>query len=147
MEDLFGEHVTTLNGKLIEQAQPFTNVEADQIVDEVIFEGELLRQLAESLMRLRRLLNSSKCEQMTAARRDAWEDFMWVFDLYETPAKMPFDTACDAVGLDAEELKGAISNEFGNELRLMVTSVTSRLPDTAAHLQNRLRRYIVWSVH
>jgi hypothetical protein len=84
---------------------------------------------------------------MTTARRDAWDDLMWVYDLYETPAKLPFDTACDAVGLDAEELRGAISSEFGGEIRQLVETITARLPEARQHLNSRLHRYIVLAVH
>lgn len=147
MEDLFGDNVSTVNGRLIELERPFSNEEVDQIVDEVVHGGELIRQLAESLTRLRKLLGSSKSEQMTTARRDAWDDLMWVYDLYETPAKLPFDTACDAVGLDAEELRGAISNEFGGEIRQLVETITARLPEARQHLNSRLHRYIVLAMH
>lgn len=146
MEDLFGENVSTLNGRLIEHAGPFSNEEVDQILEEAVHGGELIRQLAESLTRLRTLLRSPKSEQITAARRDAWEDLMWVYDLYETAANLPFDTACDAVGLDAEELRGAISNEFGGEIRQLVNCITARLPETRPHLQKRLHQYIVLTV-
>lgn len=145
MEDLFGEDISTVNGRLIELARPFSNEEVDQILDEAVHGGELIRQLAESLTRLRTLLRSSKREQITVARRDAWEDLMWVYDLYETAAQLPFDTACDAVGLDAEELRGAISSEFGGEIRQLVGCITASLPETRPHLEKRLHHYIVLS--
>jgi len=147
VEDLFGNNVKTLEGRLIEPSQPFTEAEAEEIVNEVIHGGELLEQLAYNLMRLRRLLKTEDNFLFGAARRDAWEDLMWVYDLYESPPYIPFDTACDVVGLDAEDIRSAISNEFGDELRRLSQTIRSRFPEKTAHLRQRLGKYIVLDLH
>ena len=77
-------------------------------------------------MRLRRLLKTEDHFLFCAARREAWEDLMWVYDLYESPPYIPFDTACDVVGLDAEDIRSAISNEFGDELRRLSQTISEK---------------------
>lgn len=147
MEDLFGTDVTILNGQLLERSAPFSEDEAEQIVDEMVHSGELLNELARSLKRLTTLTKGGNTSKMNEARRDAWDHLMWVFDLYESPAFLPFDTACSLVQLDSETVRGGISARFGDELRRLVETIVSRFPDQEERLRMRLRHYITWHLH
>lgn len=145
MLDLFGEEVTTYRGKPIERVT-FTRQEADEIADEVLFGGLLIEQFAADLKKIKRL--SAKGDtKINDARREAWAGLMWCFDLWEVPAHLPFDTACQLVGADSEVLRAAISVEFGDEIRAMVTAIKSRFPEEKARMDRLLGRYIDLSIH
>jgi hypothetical protein len=147
VENLFGEEVEVINGRLIGNSAPFSAAETDQIVDEVIHGGELLAELAHNLKRLRKLIASETTQSINKTRRDAWEDLLWVYDLYGCPTHVPFDLACDVVGVDPEQIRGAISGEFAGEIRLMAKVILERLPDKQEHVQRRLSPYVQLSLH
>lgn len=147
MEDLFGQQVVMVNGHPLEGAHPFTEDEAAAILDQVVHGGELLSQLTFNLKRLRKLIASKKPFRVDGARRDAWEDLVWVYDLYESPSLVPFDVACDAVGLDAEVIRSGISSEFGDELRAMGTIIQARFPEHYETVKRKLGKYIVIGLH
>lgn len=137
--DLFGHEVEVHRGCPLDPVR-FSDEEAETIMEDVVYSGMLIEQMASNLKRLRGVKGTTT---MNPSRRDAWTDLMWAFDLWMFPAGLPFDTACDLAGADAEEIRSAISKEFGDELRLLVDMIVSRYPDQRQRLQLRLRHYIV----
>ena len=139
MEDLFGDHVAVYKGQPTDTYM-FSDEDADKITDEVIFEGLLLKQMAYNLERLKKAgkLNN----KLSVARQDGWEELIWAFDLWETPACVTFDVACDAVGADSEELRGHLSQQFGDELRYMLETISNRFPQENQRIRIKLKRYV-----
>jgi hypothetical protein len=143
MQDLFGQDTTVYRGQpLITKA--FTDEESERVLDDVVFEGMLLKQTAETLAKLKNLGESQAIGQV---RRDAWEEFMWVFDLWATPAYVTFDTACSMVSADAEAIRGRISHTFAKEIRQMFDAVVAQHPEERGNLINRMRHYIDLTQH
>ena len=116
----------------------FSERELDFVVDAIFCEGELLKELGISLQKLRDLKQST---QITPIRKQAWDEFVWVFDLGE-PALVTFDMACDVCGADAQGLRAAIGRAFRNEILLMYEFLCARLPDRASCLKRRLCEYV-----
>lgn len=133
--DLFGQEVS---GPL-EQVR-FSDDEAELILEDVVYSGMLIEQMGRNLKRLRGIEGKTT---MDLARRDAWTDLMWAFDLWDHPAQLPFETVCDLVGADSETIRSAISTEFGNELRLLIGMIVARYPEEKERLHRTMKRYIV----
>lgn len=138
MQDLFGQETTVYRGHPL-STEKFTDEESDQVLDDVVYEGMLLKQTADTLAKLKNLGDSSVIGQV---RREAWEEFMWIYDLWHTPAYVPFDTACAIAGADAEKLRGSISHMFADEINLMFDTVVAKQPEERTHLISKLRHYI-----
>jgi hypothetical protein len=138
MQDLFGQDVEVFRGQPTERIS-FSEKEIDTITEDVIYSGMLIEQMASNLKKVRAIKGTTN---LTAVRRAAWVDLMWCFDLWDTPSKLPFDTACDLVSADSEQIRSAISVQFADEIRMMVTMIVSTYPDEASRLQARLRPYL-----
>lgn len=136
MNDLFGDAIDD-----VEKAR-FSDNEVELFFDNVIFEGELIKELGCNLEKLRGLNGSDK---FNAIRKVAWGDFAWVYNLGES-APLSFDLACDLCGADAENIRAAISREFGNELRIMYKTVSARIPEDATLIGRRLGWYVSLSI-
>jgi len=139
MLDLFGQEVPPKHtAKAV-----FSDVEIDGIFDNILNEGELLKDLAANLKKLRRLKDKA---QITAARKTAWIDLVWVFGLDE-PSNVPFEVACCVCGANDENIRAAISREFANEIRMMHGVITARLPHLHEKWTRHLGRYVCLGVH
>jgi hypothetical protein len=138
MQDLFGQEMNVYRGQPM-QTPAFTNDESERVLEDVVFDGMLLKQTAETLAKLKNLGESQAIGQV---RREAWEEFMWIYDLWATPAYITFDTACAMVNADAEAIRGRISHTFAKEIRQMFEAVVAQHPEERANLILRMRHYI-----
>lgn len=138
MEDLFGQQVAIYKGQPTDDYK-FTEEDAEKITNEVIFEGLLLKQMAYNLERLKAIKTKTI---IPLARQDGWKELIWAFDLWETPACVSFDLACDVMGVDSEEVRGHLSQVFGDEIRFMLETVQSRCPVEHSRLVKKLRPYV-----
>lgn len=131
MQDLFGMEIE-------EERILLSENELDNLVDNIIFEGELIVQIGVNLQKLK---NQKSTEKINPVRKVAWEDFLWVYDL-GLPATLPFDRACDASRADAENIRCMISKEFGDEIRTMYAVIINRLPECTEEISRKLGRYV-----
>lgn len=140
MLDLFGNETTAVyRGQPIKDVS-FSDEEAELFAEEVLFSGILIEQLAADLKKISRIGQDDS--RMTHARREAWSGLIWAFDLWASPARITFDTACDLVGADSEVIRAAISVEFGAEIRLMCSTIAGRFPDEGKRVAKKLARYV-----
>lgn len=139
MQDLFGQDIQVYRGNPLHN-HAFSDEESDKIIDEVIFEGHLLKQMAEALTKLRRMKPGDV--NIGIARREAWSELFWVYDLWHSPAMVPFDLACDISEADSELIRAAISHEFADEIRILFEAVVSKFPEERTHLIKKLSRYL-----
>ncbi|WP_234265178.1 hypothetical protein [Hydrogenophaga sp. NFH-34] len=140
MEDLFGQQVAVFRGQPTERIV-FTEEDEETVIEEVFYGGMLIEQFDSDLQKVRRL-SSSGSTVINQARRDAWSGLMWCYDLWEHPAAMTFDAACAFCGADSERIRNAVSIEFADEIRLMFSVVSARLPEQAQRIQSRLSHYV-----
>ena len=138
MQDLFGQEVEVFRGQPTETVS-FSEQEIDTITEDVIYSGMLIEQMGSNLKKVRAIKDVAT---LNAVRRAAWIDLMWCFDLWDTPSKLPFDTACDLVQANAEEIRGAISSQFAGEIRMMTEMVITRFPEEQERFVRRLRPYL-----
>lgn len=138
MQDLFGQDLEIYRGQQVANVT-FSTDESDKITDDLIFDGLLLKQMAESLKKLKSMKNK---QGINVARREAWDELMWVFDLWHTPALVPFDLACGVVGAKSDLIRCAVSHEFADEIRLMFKTITAKMPDERQRLISKLHGFI-----
>lgn len=131
MNDLFGVEIEDVRSFFSEQ-------EVDDFLDNVIFEGELIKQVGSNLQELK---SQKTTDKFNPVRKVAWEDFLWIYDL-GMPATVSFDTACDATNSDAEHIRCMISREFADEIRTMYETIITRLPECSEEISRKLRRYV-----
>lgn len=122
----------------------FSELEVDEIYDHIIGEGELLRDLAANLEKLQKMDPSDL--SINKVRKTAWNDFIWVFGIDE-PSPVPFDTACEVCGADAENIRAGISKAFGDEIRLMHKALCGQVPHMTQRLTLYLGRYVRLESH
>jgi hypothetical protein len=136
--DFFGTTIETYRGQPTTPFQQFSTEEVDVVAEDIFHDGALLEQTFATLAKIKGLPTNV----ISAARREAWEELCWVFDLWGTPACVTFDVACDIAGADAEKLRGTISHTFASEIRLMVDAFTAFHPSERARLTKRLGPYV-----
>lgn len=133
--DLFGLPREAYRGQPTDIQKPFSDDEVETILDDVVFEGFLLQDLAD-------VLKNAKTNPKANAK-DLNEQLCWVFDLYASPAMVAFDLACEIEGIDPEHMRGAISVEYGNALRNLYEAVKAIVPQEAPRIRKQLAGYIV----
>ena len=131
MQDLFGTEVE-------EERPVLSDAELDNLVENIFFEGELIAQVGVNLQKLK---TQKSTEKISPARKVAWEDFLWIYDL-GMPAALSFDKACEASNADAENIRCMISREFCDEIRIMCEVLTTRIPECGEEISRKLGRYI-----
>lgn len=136
MQDLFGQDVQVYRGQPVDSS--LTEEEADIILDEMLSQGLLFSQMNKTLSKIKKL----PPEKMTQARKDAWTDLIWTFDLWESPARISFEYACEAAGMKSEKIRCAISRKFGNELSLLYAAITAKHPDQRNRMIRNLGSYV-----
>ena len=134
MLDLFGEvPISIEKGK-----ERFGSEEVDLLYLEIVSEGELINDMTENLLRLKRVIERGD-ESICSVRKDAWIDLMWVFGLDE-PSPVPFDLACAVTNSDAESIRQMILKEFSKEIHFMILKIKQRSPFIANQIQNGLQK-------
>lgn len=134
MFDLFGEIPISLEkGK-----ERFQSEEVDLLYIEIISEGELINDMTENLVRLKRQIERGD-QSINGVRKDAWSDLIWVFGLDE-PSPIPFDLACEVANSDAETIRQVILKEFSKEIHFMICKIKERAPIIAAQINDGLRK-------
>lgn len=145
MLDLFGHEVSVYRGQPTESVT-FTDDEIDVIESDTLYSGLLIVQLSADLKKIARI-GEKPSTIITKGRREAWSGLMWCFDLWTEPAKVPFDLACDLIGIDSEQIRCDISAKYGDEIRTMVKVLNSHFPEEGERFKQRLRRYVDLSIH
>lgn len=143
MVDLFGQEVAVFRGQPLEKPV-FTEADEEAVIDDVIFEGLLIKQLASDLKKVQRMQVKGSTK-LNSARRDAWSGLMWCFDLWEKPCELTFDAACALCGSDPENIRNNISVKFADEIRLMYSFIAGNLPEEAKRIRRHLSRYVTLS--
>lgn len=132
MLDLLGMEIPDPVMKVV-----FSEAEVDSLYVNIISEGELLNDLGANLEKLKDMKGDLR---INTVRKNVWNDLIWVYELDE-PSPVPFDLACEVCGADAEGIRSAISQEFGDEIRLMYKVICAQIPGSAEKFTMRLRRY------
>lgn len=131
MQDLFGTEVE-------EERPALSESELENLVENIFFEGELIKQVSANLKNLK---NQKSTERISPARKAAWEDFLWVYEL-GMPAALSFDKACEISNADSEKIRCMISRGFSDEIRTMCKVLTARIPECEEEFSRKLGRYI-----
>lgn len=139
MQDLFGMQMPEMVRKVV-----FTDAEVDDMFDHIIGEGELLKDMASNLEKLKSLEKGDL--SINQVRKAAWNDIIWAFGLDE-PSPVPFDVACDFCGVDSDNIRAGISREFGDEVRLMHQVICAQLPHLREKLTRHLGRFVSLATH
>lgn len=133
--DLFGDKAQVSPGL---QKASFSDREVEGLFDEFVLSGLLLEDAGDALMRLK---NATRGDVISATRKEAWKELLWIYGLDE-PSPVSFDVACALCDVDSERVRNLISQGFGDELRLMYFTLSCAVPQKKEVMGQRLGRYI-----
>ncbi len=79
----------------------------------------------------------------TQIQKRFYDCVSWVFDLHETPSRIPFEQACLNQAIDPEVIRTNLANGFADDIREFVNLYCFACPSDSNRVKALVRAYII----
>ncbi|ABM39603.1 hypothetical protein [Polaromonas naphthalenivorans] len=78
----------------------------------------------------------------TALQKQFYECIAWLFDIYESECRIPFEQACLNLAMEPELIRNTVSAAFSDDIREFILMYSYANPMDAKRVQRCMRGYI-----